>query len=191
MSASLLFGEYRNRILALLMLNSDVSYHVREISRLTDTFPGTLNKELAKLEQMGILKSKRVGNQVQYSADTTCPFYEELASIVRKTFGLSDVLAQALQPLTDRLKVAFVFGSAATGSQTNTSDIDLMLIGDIQFTDAVEVLYPTQGLVHREINPVVYSLEEWKRRLNENDPFVKDLLDKPKLMIKGGEDELR
>ncbi|GCB02436.1 winged helix-turn-helix domain-containing protein [Ralstonia sp. SET104] len=91
-----LFSEYRRRALGLLLLRPENAYHVREIARLTGTPPGTLHKELSKLANVGILTRARNGNQVIYQADRTCPIFEELASIMRKTSGLADVLAQAL-----------------------------------------------------------------------------------------------
>ena len=96
MSSSLLFSEYRRRVLGLLLLNPDTTYHVRELARLTGTSAGTLHKELTKLTHGGVLRRQEVGNQVRYSANRDCPIFDELASILRKTSGLVDVLAAAL-----------------------------------------------------------------------------------------------
>lgn len=191
MLSSLLFSEYRKRILGLLLLKPNASYHVRELARLTNTAPGTLHKELAKLTISGILQSKKVGNQVHYSANLACPIYEELASIFRKTSGLADVLAEALISVKDQITVAFVFGSVGRGEQQSTSDVDVMIIGALSFGDAVQLLHPTQAILQREINPVVYSTEEFQRRVKNNDSFLNEVLTKPKLFIIGAENELR
>ena len=115
MLGSLLFGEYRQRALGLLLLNPDASFHVRELARLTGTSAGTLHKELTKLTTGGILQRKQIGNQVHYSANLNCPIFDELASILRKTSGLADVLAKALIGLENKIEFAFVFGSVARG----------------------------------------------------------------------------
>ena len=47
--ASVLFKDYRRRVLGLLLLHPGDSYHVREIARLTGTVAGTLHKELTTL----------------------------------------------------------------------------------------------------------------------------------------------
>ncbi len=44
---------------------------------------------------LGLLKRTQRGNQQVYSADVTSPIFTELASILRKTSGLADVLVQA------------------------------------------------------------------------------------------------
>lgn len=190
MLASLLFGTYRQRVLGLLLLNPERSYYVREIARLTDTAAGTLHKELARLAGVGLLVRENVGNQVRYSANRDCPVFEELASILRKTSGLVDVLAEALNPVENQISLAFVFGSLARGEQQSSSDVDVMLVGSLAFADAVRVLHPTQATLQREINPVVYSLDEFHRRTTSGDSFIREVLSKPKLFIVGNENEL-
>ena len=180
-----LFGHYRNRVLGLLLMNHEMEYHVREIARITHTSAGSLHKELSHLTQMGILKSRRVGNQVHYRADMNCPVIEELTSIARKSFGLKEPISQALQPHDHDLTLAFIFGSVASGTLQNQSDVDVMLVGDISFKAAVEALHPIQAHIQREINPVVYSLIEWQKRIKDKDPFILNLLKQPKLWIKG------
>ncbi len=164
---------------------------MRELARITQSAPGALHKELVNLLEGGILRSIKVGNQVRYSADTQCPIYEELAGIMRKTTGLVDVLADALTPIKHKVNLAFVFGSVARGEQTSTSDVDIMLIGSVSFGDAVQALYGSQATLQRELNPVVYSVEAFKHRIETNDSFIKAVLDQPKLFIIGADNELR
>jgi predicted nucleotidyltransferase len=188
--SSLLFSDYRRRVLGLLLLHPDTTYHVRELARLTGTSAGTLHKELTKLTQGGVLRRQEVGNQVRYSADRDCPVFEELASILRKTSGLVDVLAAALSSVEKNIVMAFVFGSVARGEQQSNSDVDVMLVGSLGFADAVQVLHPVQATLQREINPVVYSLDEFRRRAASDDSFVREVLAQPKLFVVGNENEL-
>lgn len=191
MLSDVLFGEYRKRVLGLLLLNPEQSYHVRELARLTNTSAGTLHKELSKLSEAGILQNEKVGNQQRYSANLQCPIFEELASILRKTSGLVDVVADALSDVRNQIAFAFVFGSVARGEQQTHSDIDVMIIGDIGFGDVVSLLHSSQTTLKREINPVVYSIDGFKSRIEKNDSFIKEILHKPKLFIVGSDNELR
>jgi len=188
--ASLLFKDYRRRVLGLLLLHPDKQYHVREIARLTGTVAGTLHKELARLAEEGVLVKEASGNQLQYRANRACPVFEELASILRKTSGLVDVLADALAPLIEKVTVAFVYGSVARGKETSGSDIDVLLIGDVEFSEVVAALYPAQEVLGREINPKVYSKKEWRQMLKKKDAFIKEVMADPKLFIIGVADEL-
>lgn len=189
MLASLIFNDYRRRVLGLLLLHPDTTYHVRELARLTRTSAGTLHKELAKLTKGGVLHRQEVGNQVRYGANRDCPIFEELASILRKTTGLVDVLADALSGVEKQIDLAFVFGSLARGDQNPNSDVDMMVVGELGFAAVVQLLHPVQQTLLREINPVVYSLAEFRRRIDNGDSFIRDVLAKPKLFVVGDENE--
>ena len=181
---SLLFPEYRRRVLGLLLLRPDEALHGREIARRTGLPAGTITRELTKLAEVGLLKRTKRGNQQVYSADTSGPIFTELASILRKTSGLADVLVQALAPAAPKLRLAFVFGSVARGQETGGSDVDVMLIGDLGFREAVELLHPCQATLGREVNPKLFSASEFTDKA-ATEPFLIDVLAKPKIFLIG------
>jgi predicted nucleotidyltransferase len=186
--ASVLFKDYRRRVLGLLLLHPEESYHVREIARLTGTVAGTLHKELATLAKAGILSVQPRGNQKLYSANCDCQVFEELASILRKTSGLVDVLATALLPIAEKIDSAFIFGSVAQGRETTYSDVDILLIGSASFADIAKVLYPCHEALGREVNPKVYSKAEWAELVRKSDGITWEIVTKPKMFIIGGKE---
>jgi predicted nucleotidyltransferase len=188
--STILFSQYRSRVLGLLLLHPDQAYYLRQIARSTGTAPGTLQREMIKLEQSELVTVKKIGNQTHYQANRSCPIFEELASILRKTSGLVDVLLQALLPLENQIQCAFVFGSSAGGKSTVDSDIDIMIIGDLEFAQAIATLHPYQETLGREINPKVFTDMDWSKLLQDNGAFIRDVLSKPKLYIIGNEHDL-
>lgn len=188
--SDILFKDYRRRVLGLLLLHPGQRYHVREIARLTATVAGTTNKELRKLAEAGLLLQEKQGNQLLYQANTSCIVYEELASLLRKTSGLADVLAEALLPLAPSIKMAFVFGSVASGKAGNDSDIDLCVVGDVGFGEVVKVLYASQAVLQREINPKCFNEDEWQQQQRSGSVFIKELREKPVINIIGNRDDL-
>ena len=187
--ASVLLPEYRRRVLGLLLLQPDQALHGREIARRTGLAAGTVTRELTKLAEVGLLNREKRGNQQVYSANTAGPIFSELSSILRKTSGLADVLAQALQPVFNQVRLAFVFGSLAQGRETAGSDVDLMLVGDVSFADAVELLHPAQAALGREVNPNVFNAKEFTAK-SSGQAFLRDVLAKPKIFVIGSDDEL-
>lgn len=190
MLLDLLFGTYRQRVLTQLLLHPESSYHVRELARLTGTTPGTLHKELSRLAEVGLLQREKQGNQVRYQANRECPVFAELAGLFRKTSGLVGVLAEALRSLHPAPELALVFGSLARGEENAGSDVDLLLISDCGFGDAIKVLHPAQTILQREINPVLYSATEFASRIEAKDGFVLNILANPKLFVIGTTNDL-
>ncbi len=188
--SAVLFPGYRRRVLGLLLLHPEESLHGREIARRTGLPAGTLTRELKRLASVGLLTQEKRGNQTLYQANRASPIFPELAGILRKTSGLSNVVADALNSLSDGIDVAFIFGSVAPGAETAGSDVDLLIIGSIDFGAVVDALYPAQQQLAREINPKVYSVREWRNKLNETDPFVMDVIGKPKIFLVGDVNEL-
>lgn len=188
---TLFFGAYRRRVLGLLLLHPDESFHLREIARVTGTQPGTLRRELEQLTVAGVLARERMGNLMRYRADPACPIYDELRGILKKTVGMGDVLREALAPLADKIALAFVYGSVASGAERRASDIDIMIVGTISFEEVVRALHPVQEKLRREINPSVYGLAEFKKKAKEKRSFLFRVLHDSKLFILGREDDLR
>ena len=182
--------QYRGKALALLLLQPQRRLHVREIARLTGTVAGTMNKELDRLHKAGLLEKHRVGNQLQFCANLQHPVFPELSALLRKTIGLADVLSLALTPVAQRIAVAFVFGSVARSSDAAESDVDVIIIGRVDFGEAVNLLYEAQATLHREINPKIFSVEAWLAKVSEKSSFVLDVLSKPKLFLIGTQHDL-
>ena len=188
--SAVLFPAYRRRVLGMLLLHPEESLHGREIARRAGLPAGTLTRELKRLADVGLLNRERRGNQLVYSANRQSPIFQELAGILRKTSGLADVVAEALEPLSNRIEVAFIFGSVARGAETAGSDVDVLVIGSVDFGAVVEALYPVQERLSREINPKVFSQREWKAKVRENNPFISDVLPKKKIFLIGDESGL-
>ncbi|HGE8409575.1 nucleotidyltransferase domain-containing protein [Serratia sp. Lou2A] len=185
----LLFSEYRRKVLSLLFIEAGQAFHVREIARRTATQAGTLHKELSRLAEGGILLRQRQGNQICYQANADCLIFPELAAIFRKSCGPAARLRQVLTGFGEDIERAFIFGSVASGKATAASDIDVLIVGKLSFADVIQAVYPLQATLGREINPKLYSPEEWRAALAENSAFIQDIMQKPQLWIAGDKDD--
>ena len=188
--ASVLFGRTRRAVLALTYGHPEGSFHVRRIARFAGTGMGVLQRELAQLTGAGILRRTVAGRQVFYQADPDCPIFEELRSLVTKTAGVGDVLRDALSSLDDQVRVAFIFGSLARGTQRRGSDVDLLIVAEAPFEAIVEALAPAQDRVGREINPTVYPPHEFQKKVRAGHHFLTRVLAQPKIFLVGSEREL-
>jgi predicted nucleotidyltransferase/biotin operon repressor len=185
---SVLLPEYRRQVLGMLLLHPEMALHGREIARQTGLTVSAVLKELNKLADAGFLLRRKQGNQQIFQANTACPIYPELVSILKKTSGMADVLIDALSPIAPLIKIGFIFGSIAKHTETAGSDIDLLLIGELTFEQAVKALWPLQGELGREINPKIFSPEEFQACLGQ--AFLREVLSRPKIFIIGTENDL-
>jgi len=184
-----LFGRNRGRVLGLLLGNSDQSYYLRQIAAAVGAKPGTIAPELALLADLGLLVSTRVGNQVFYKANQENPIFPELKTLVAKTVGVFQLLRSALEPLADRIELAFVYGSLAKREETAQSDVDLMVVGHVELEEVLARVQTVEKQIQRPINPTVYSPEEFKAKLANGSHFVTSVLRGPKVFVIGDEHE--
>jgi predicted nucleotidyltransferase len=184
--ADALFTRSQQRVLSIFFGKPDKSYYTNEIVRIANMGRGTITRELEKMASAGLISKTPVGNQIHYQANLNCPVYDELHAIVTKTFGITDVIKQALQPIDQRIELAFVYGSIAKGTDTKESDVDIMLVGeDLSYADVMELIMPAEVILQRPINPTLYTREEFQSRLKDEQSFLKRVKEQPTLMIKG------
>ncbi len=190
MLAKLLGSKLRAKVLSWLFLHPDERYFVRQLKGLLEDDSTNISRELARLEKMGILTCQIEGRQKYYQVNPKCPVFSELEGLVRKTAGLADVLRDAFKPLSKKIKIAFIYGSMATGSIKSQSDVDLMVIGSTKFGEVVNAISKAQHKLGREINPTVYPLDEFRQKTLSEHHFVNSVLKEPKIFLIGDEYEL-
>jgi predicted nucleotidyltransferase len=191
MLATLLGSKLRAKVLGWLFTHPDERYFVRQLTGLLKEDSTNVSRELIRLEKTGVLVSTKEGKQKYYQANRKSPIYDELHGLIVKTVGVVDVLRSALVPSIGRVKVAFVFGSIASGNEDKASDIDVMVVGAISFGDVVSLLSSAEEKLGREINSVVYPIAEFKQKVRDDHHFVRTVLEGEKIFLIGDEGELR
>ncbi|GBE07022.1 nucleotidyltransferase domain protein [bacterium BMS3Bbin11] len=185
-----LFTKTQQKVLGLLFGKPDRSFYTNEIMRWADMGRGTVSRELERLVGAGLLVVSKEGNQNHYQANKNSPVYSEFVSIVKKTFGIADQIKAALKPLDDSIDVAFIYGSISKGTESKSSDIDLMIIGkELSYGDVVELLLPLEESLQRSINPTLYEKSDFVAKLKAGNSFVKRVMEQPKILIKGDEND--
>ena len=184
--ATALFSDSQSRVLRWLFGQPERGFHLSELRRLTGLGSASLQRELNRLADAGLVNADRVGNLRRFHANDQSPVYAELLALTRKTLGVEPMLREALEPLTPDLKTAWIYGSVAKQSDTAKSDIDVMLVGEkLTLAKVLKVLVPLEPQLGRKINPTLYTPAEFKRRRAERDSFVNRVLAQPVLPLIG------
>jgi len=168
-------SKISQKLLSYLFLNEDSTLYLNQIKRKFDFDKRNLNKKLKELCSKGILESEVIGNQKYYSLNKNHPLYNEYKKLVLKSFGLEELLETSFKNY-EEIEKAYVFGSYANNNMDVTSDIDLLIVGDVSLKLVNKIIIDIQENYDREINPVIMSKEEFINRKKNNDSFIKSVL---------------
>ena len=187
--AKIVSSRVRSEIFRILFGTKSVDLHIRGIARCSGLTESNVRKELRNLDSLGLVYSRRDSNRVYYRANENHPLYQEIHNLVLKTSGIVEPFREALDD--KRIGIAFIFGSIAEGNEKAGSDVDLIVIGEIGLRELSGLLSGLAEKIGREINPHVFSGDEFSQRLDRDDPFLSRVIPSSKLFIKGSEDDLR
>lgn len=182
-------SKIRQDLLALFFTNPSHKYYLRELERILGYSAGNIRRELLKYRKDGLFNTQKVGNLLYYSVNTKHPLFKELKAIVSKTVGIEGSLRSALLSF-QAIELAFIYGSFAAKREKGTSDIDLMIIGDPDTSRLNEKISELEEKLRRDINPTIYSLQEYKMRKRSKSGFIMDVLKAPKIILIGKESDL-
>jgi len=185
----LISSKAKRKLISLFLTHPEEKFYIRQLERLISEPIGAIQRELPKLEKMGLIKSEVSGGRKNYLLDKTCPIKEELRSIVLKTIAVGERIRGLIKKTKD-IKYAFIYGSVAKGEEDIKSDIDLMVIGNIDEIRLQKKIQQIESEISRTINYSLMSVEEFKKRLNEKEPFLMRILKGKKIEVIGSEDEI-
>jgi len=186
---NLLSSKVRQKLFRLYFSQTNRRYYLRELERLLDEPVGNIRRELLRWSKAGLFLREKVGNLTYYSLNKSFPLYEELKAIVSKTIGIEHILKEGLKGI-ESIVVAIIYGSVASGEDTGNSDIDVLLIGNPDMDELVNNVQEMEKELGREINYVLYTPEEFKRKKEARNIFIIDVLRNPKVFIIGEEHDL-
>ena len=190
-SLDALFPKTRQSVLSACLLHPEKWWYLSDLAQFLHLTPSSLQRELAALSTSGVLEVKREGNRVYYKANMGWPASQELQALFIKTVGIADVVKVTIKKFIEHLEFAFIYGSFARGEAIASSDIDLMLIGNLRLSDLSPFLKKAEKQLARPINPTIYTEKEFATKLQAKDGFLKTVLNDKKIFLKGSENELK
>jgi len=186
---ALISSKIRVELLRTLTLNPESTFNINELSRRTGFSVRGVEKELKNLLSGGILRRDVSGNQHRYQLDPLCPINSELKGIIIKTVGIVELVKRALKSVEQRIELAFIYGSFASGDYGNDSDVDLFVVTEISGLKLAELLGEVQNAIGRALNVAHFTLDEYNRRKAQKDHFLTQVLEGSRVDIIRHENE--
>lgn len=184
-SATILFGKTRRAVLSLMFGQPQRRFYLREMAALTGISPGALQHELAKLTGADLLVREQDGRRVTYRTNTEHPVFPELRALVQKTCGVPVLIEDALSPLEGEIDFAALYGSMVKGNDHARSDVDLLVVGNVDMARITEALSSVEEKIGRQIGLRLYAVDEYRKRLSRKDGFLTRVMSGPWTRILG------
>ena len=190
MLSTLITSKTRVELITWFITHPGERYYYRQLIDILNASKQSIQNELARLENAGLLSSQKEGNIRFFWANKDFILYQEIKSIIFKTVGVGDELREALHGIGD-VRSGFIYGSVAKNLEDARSDIDVMIVGDVTVEKVHEAVMKAERHLGREINYTIFSSREWKKKMNNKTAFVRGVARGEKIFLIGTEDELR
>jgi DNA-binding transcriptional ArsR family regulator len=185
-----LISRTKQRVLVATLMQPERAWYLNELARHLGVTPSSIQRETALLVRAGILARRQDGNRVYYQADRACPILPDLSQVLLKTVVLVDPLKSALQSISDRINLAFIYGSIASSQERSDSDLDLMVIGAARLSEIAPLVRKVERQLGRSVNPTVYTTQEFSKKLRGGSHFLNTVLNAESLFVYGTEADL-
>lgn len=178
------------RVLRYFALRPHARAGLRELQRDLSIGSASAQRDLARLEAIGILRRIREGRRIRYQVIESSPLWGALLRLVGEGTPPDTMLREALRDV-DGLDAAFIFGSTAAGTARPDSDVDLFVVGDALDARAFHRAVHEAGLLlGREVNPVKYTRAGLAGRLAAGTRFIREVMAGPKTWVAGDPDAI-
>src|SRR5438876_12220182 len=185
-----LFTRTKQALLTATILQPDKRWYFRELARQLQLQPSSIQRDLTAFTEAGLLERHQDGNRVYYQARRESPIFQELQQILIKTVGVVEAFRGILKPVRNHIEIAFIYGSIASGKARAESDVDIMIVGDVGLERIARLFHGVETQLGRPVNPTVYSVEDFQRRLKQESHFLRTVLGSPVLLIEGTRSDL-
>ena len=189
MLKDLFISKTRVKLLQNFLSNPGRIFYVREMVRAVGEQINSVRAELARMERVGMVTSEVRANRKFYGFRKDYVYFDELSRLVAKSKGLGGAVIKERNKL-GKIKYASLSGMLIKRKPVGPTDVDLLIVGNVVLPQLAQIVKENESTVGREINYTVMTEDEFTFRKRRGDPFIKNILEKPKVLLIGDEDEM-
>jgi predicted nucleotidyltransferase len=186
-----LFGsKTRVALLSKLLMNADRSFYIRQLAKEMKIPYSMLYKEEKNLASLQIVNEEKRGKVTLVSVNKKLPYLAELKGLMLKTAGIASLIGDALRKLQG-IRYALIYGSLASGEETESSDVDILVVGDVEEESVLKAVNAIEQKAGREIDYIVWSEKEFRKKAKSGHHLLTEMARTPVIMLVGEESEFR
>lgn len=179
-------SQAQYRLIGELYTNPGSDYTIGELAPRVGASHATVSREVSRLEAAGLVRTRAQGRRRLVTAARQTPVFAPLRDLMSKVYGVPAVVGEEFDhPLAERV---LVFGSWAArwaGEPGPTpNDVDVLVIGELDPTDAWEAAARATRRLGIEVNVVVRTPDEWAE---DDSGFAEQVRTGPFIDLSGGE----
>jgi predicted nucleotidyltransferase len=182
---NVLMPSVRLEVLAAVLMQPERWWYLSDLAGHLERSPSSLQRELARLSDAGILETRQEANRIYYRPNPDCPLLPELTGLIFKTVGVADVLRNALARFKPRIEWALIYGSLARGEEASESDVDLLIVGEVTLSEIARPLKTAERRIGRPVNPSIFPRPEFAAKLLAGQHYVRSVVAGEKLFLLG------
>lgn len=183
----LLISKVRIKAIKYFISNPDEPIHLRGAVRELNEEINAVRRELSRLEEIKLLYSEKKGNRKYFGVNKDFLYFDELRSMVFKTFGLGGEIVKAKNKLGD---VSFVALTEQYVEANSTEGLDLVVVGDgVSMELLDQIVTKQEERDGRHINYTVLSTRDFELHKRRRDTFILQILTHGRVMLIGSEKE--
>lgn len=161
------------KIVDFLLDHAGEKMYLTQIARASGASVSTAHQILERKVAEDLLKKEKLGNLSQYVLNLNDSFVRQQK--VTRVVGLLKPLVEKLQPYSRKI---VLFGSAAEGTDSAGSDIDLFILAN-EKEECQEIVFATK--INRKIQAIIKDILEFSE-LREKDKFFYEEIKKGRVL---------
>ena len=189
-AVSIFRSPLQAHLLALVILNPGRTWTARDLATRLEATHVSVHRELHHALDAGLLIREPLGRSYLYRAATDSPLYEPMRLLLERTVGVEPALREAIAEVPG-VEAAFIHGSYAEGGRTRpVSDIDVLVIGDVDLHTLRKRVLAVEQRIGREIDVLAYTRDEFAQLARSGNSFARGVIRGPVRPLVGSTSDL-
>lgn len=175
-TADALLSRTQQRVMGLLFAEPERSFFATEVIQRADCGSGTVQRELARLCDCGLVQMHLQGKQKHYRANANAPAFAPLQQLLHILESPWLPLQEVLANLPGELLFVRIHVSAAKEKNTTPHWKLLLVARYLKLAQVFAALKPVETRLDVHIEPVLFTPDEFGHLQQRNAPQLHTLL---------------